>query len=713
MAVEKKPTQPTSTKRRWLVGTNVVVMIVLVIAIVVFLQAMAYSTPARWDMTSSGVNSLSEGTENLLRDLDQNIRLTSLYFETDREEEDQQRYRQAARNLLGLYEATNRSKITADWVNPLKDHEKLQAVKARLREKETFKDEVEAYKSRIDAYLNDLDGQMKELVQSELEAIGTLGGGIGDSSATATVAPIENMFLQWSSELDAVREEVEAMTLADDPQYSFAVSELKSLYRKFSKSLTDVGGFGTAQVARNPNLPAAQADFLREAGSRYASLSEAIEAESTKLQDLEPLKIDDVLRELGPTSNAILVETDADTMVVDFGSVWPPLGPQAGARARFKNRAFKGEEKLTAAILRATHKEQTAVVFVRYGGQPLFMGGFMPGQPPAPYGTMKTQLEDANFIVEEWDLKSTTTPPEIDPKPTKTIYVVLKPTPPQRPMGQPTNDPPFTDSHRKALLEAMGDHVRALFVAGWFPGPFGAIPASYEYSEYLKDKWGINLDTTALLIQTTSTAPGKYNVTRRDFYSMQEFDVTDHDIVRGMGTSPFVLPWCVPLEVSDSPPEGVEVTPLVSCPAQDGLWGVKNIQKYEDQRRVRDYLTKEQGDLEGPFDLAMAAAKDDDKIVVVSSRDFATDNVAFAREFVLSAQGFGLRSRNPGNVALFINSLHWLNDNTEFVNIGKPIDTAVLEVDKSTTKVVQAVTIVVWPLLALGCGLVAWWVRRR
>jgi hypothetical protein len=47
------------------------------------------------------------------------------------------------------------------------------------------------------------------------------------------------------------------------------------------------------------------------------------------------------------------------------------------------------------------------------------------------------------------------------------------------------------------------------------------------------------------------------------------------------------------------------------------------------------------------------------------------------------------------------------------MNIGKPIDTAVLEVDKSTTKVVQAVTIVVWPLLALGCGLVAWWVRRR
>ena len=77
-------------------------------------------------------------------------------------------------------------------------------------------------------------------------------------------------------------------------------------------------------------------------------------------------------------------------------------------RAGFDRRAFKGEEKLTSAILRATHKEQTAVVFTRYGGTPLFLGRFMPGQPPAPYTSMKQQLEDANFIVEEWDVKSPT-----------------------------------------------------------------------------------------------------------------------------------------------------------------------------------------------------------------------------------------------------------------------------------------------------------------
>ena len=73
-----------------------------------------------------------------------------------------------------------------------------------------------------------------------------------------------------------------------------------------------------------------------------------------------------------------------------------------------------------------------------------------------------------------------------------------------------------------------------------------------------------------------------------------------------------------------------------------------------------------------------------------------------------------MRSRNPGNVTLLINSLHWLNDNTEFMNIGKPVEAAVLEIpSESTVKAVQALTIFVWPMLALVCGGVAWWIRRR
>jgi len=701
------------------VATNVIAATCLLIGVVGVAQAIAYSVPRRWDMTTSAINSLGEGTENLLRRLDANVRITSLYFETDREEPDQARYRQAARDLIGLYETTNRSKVAAEWVNPLKDHEKFQKLIARLREKSAFKDTIAAYQARIDAYKNDLDGQMRKLVEDELSRIGPTVGTMSESPRQSPTAQVEELFRRLSSELENTRDQIDSVTTAANPQYSAAVGELKSLYPKISKVLKEVGKFGAGEVGRNPGMPAAQADFLREAGNRYAALVSSLEVETTKLQDMQPLKANELLSQMTPTSNAMLVETDADARVVDFSSTWPPVDQNAGGtKVPFEKRAFKGEEKLTAAILRATHKEQTAVVFVRYGGQPLFMGGFMPGQPPAGYAMMKQQLEDANFIVEEWDLKTKDTLPEIDPKPTRTLFVVLKPTPPQQrnPMmgQQQPPDPPFGESHRKALLNAMGEKGRALFIAGWSPGPFGPIAGTYEYNDYLKQTWGIGVDTSALLIGATNIAPGRYVVTRQDFSTMEDLDISDHDIVRGGAARQLGLPWCAPLELSATPPEGVKFERLISMPKRDGVWGVKNILTYKEQLEQNDFMSKVPGDLEGPFNLAVAATKGDAKIAVVSSRDFAEDAVAFARGFGFGSRGLTLRSLNPGNVTLLINTVHWLNDNTAFMNIGKPIDAAVLEIPKpSTVKTVQALTIVIWPFVALACGGVMWWVRRR
>ncbi|MBI4716345.1 MAG: Gldg family protein [Planctomycetes bacterium] len=719
MEVASGNSKGMSAGRRWLVGTNVALMVTFAAGAVAVVQAIAYNaTAARWDMTSSGVNSLSEGTVSLLQGLDTNVRLTSLYFETDLAEEDQQRYRQAAQDLLGLYESSNRATVSAEWINPFKDKEKLQKLTARLREKSAYKEAIAKYKEHIDEFKNRFGAQIRQLLQAEQDQITALGaaalGGVPPKLQGAAMQ-LQNVFAELSATLEGTGEQVTAMTFEDNPQFSAATNEISSAYRKVADLLKRVGKFSAEQAA-DPQCPPGHAEHFREAGSRYASLVADLEAEATKIQELEPLKLDDILRELSPTSNAILVETDSEARVVDFGSVWPPMDPNVGTRARFEQRAFKGEEKLTSAILRVTHKEQTAVVFVRYGGAPLFLGGFMPGQPPAAYATLKQQLEDANFVVEEWDLKSSDTHPKIEPPPTKTIYVVLKPTPTERnPMNPQMQEAPFGESHRRAILNALGDKARAVFVAGWAPGPFGPIPSTYEYADYLKTTWGITVDTSALLIAMTSNSPGKYEVTRRDFYNMDELEVsTSNPIVRGPSARELALPWCAPLTLASPAPEGVTLEPLVTQPKRDGIWGAKNLQKYEDQRKDRDYFTKEPEDLEGPFTLAVAAGKGEAKIVVVSARDFATDQVAFAREMALGPQGFTIRSRNPGNVTLLLNSLHWLNDNTQFMNIGKPIDMAVLQIDTpSKERMVQVLTIFVWPALALVCGGAVWWVRRQ
>ncbi len=700
--------------KRMLVGANVTLMVVLALGIVVVCQLLAYSYPVRRDMTSTGVNSLTPSTEKLLRDLDKNVRLTSLYFETDREESDQPRYREAARNLLALYESTNRSRISADWTNPLKDHQKLQDLFARLRQKAVFKKEIEDYQARVDAFKNDLDARMQALLQKEVDAASSASTGLESGGAPTAVAQVEELLRRLTAELQATRDQIDTFSNPANPQLAASVNLLRTLYPKLTRSLKEVPKFASAELGRNPTMPAPQAEFLKNSGNRYAEVVAAVEGETTKLGELEPLKIDDLLSRLQPTANAIVLETDDDAAVVDFSSIWPPVDPNAGARAPFNKRAFKGEEELTSAILRATHKERTAVVFVRYGGQPLFMGGFMPNQPPAGYATMKQQLEDVNFVVEEWDLKAKTTQPEIDPLPTRTIFVVLKPETPQRnPMDRSPQEPPFGDTQRDALLKAIGDKGRALFIAGWAPGPFGPIPSSYEYGDYLKNTWGITVETQYLLIESINTEPGKYQIARRDFFNMDDLQAVENEIIQPSEVQVTRLPSCAPLELSESPPAEVKLMPLVLQPKRDGVWGVKSLQIYQEQMDSRGHLSLAEGDKEGPFTLAAAAKKGDAKIVVVSARGFAEDDLAFARGFVPTAQGFTIRMLNPGNVSLLVNSLHWLNDNPQLMNIGKPIDSAVLTIkNPSTIKTVQALTIFVWPAMALMCGGVVWWIRR-
>lgn len=714
----------SASQRRLTVGSNVALTILLAAAIVVVLQWFGYEAAARGarrDMTMSGVNSLSDGTAHLLRSLDKDVTLTSLYFKTDLEDEDQQSYRRSMEDLLRLYASTNPGKVRFDWVNPVSDHEKVKKLMARLREKSKFKEELEPYRKCITTYQETLDGKMRALVQSELDALGAFSGPMMSPAVQQAVGQIEQLFNNWQTETEKARGQVDQLMNAENPQFAAAVGVLRSMYRDFAKSLKDVAGFGKAQAQKNADLPAEVIKYLSDAGSRYATLGADVERAQLDVQGLQPLKLDDLLQKLAPTANAALVETESEAIAVDFPSAWPMTDQNRGvSKARFKDHAFKGEQKVTAAILRATHKEQTAVVFVRYGGAPLLTGGMMlPGQrnPGGAYEAMKQQIEDANFVVDEWDLKSSTTPPTIEPKPTKTIYVVFKPTPQERnPMGQPADpkDPPFGEAHRKAITDAVEAGGRALFVGGWHPGPFGGgLPAGYEYTDYLKTTWGISFEHDTLLLQVVSVEPGKFSV-NRDFANMRDLQLSDDPIVKDIHPKLLTLPWSVPLKFEDTLPDGVTFQKLATVPKRDTTWGIKNIATYQEQLNARDFLTRAEGDTLGPFDVAVTAAKGSAKLVLISGRDFAVDDIALAMVPAVTAQGFTLLPRNQGNVALLVNSLHWLNDNTEIMNVGQPVNASVLNIKgEGTVTAIRALTIFAWPALALCCGGVAWWVRRR
>ena len=137
---------------------------------------------------------------------------------------------------------------------------------------------------------------------------------------------------------------------------------------------------------------------------------------------------------------------------------------------------------------------------------------------------------------------------------------------------------------------------------------------------------------------------------------------------------------------------------------------------YIEKAQRRESVAKLADDRYGPFTVAAAAEKGDDggKIVVISSRDCMVDQVAMAPAMTLTSQGIVMRQRNPGNIALFLNALRWLNGQTEWMAVGIPVDVGTIEIEEGPAlSFIKVFVGGLWPATALACGVVAWWVRRR
>jgi hypothetical protein len=197
----------------------------------------------------------------------------------------------------------------------------------------------------------------------------------------------------------------------------------------------------------------------------------------------------------------------------------------------------------------------------------------------------------------------------------------------------------------------------------------------------------------------------------------REYESGEHPIAKSLHAQPTAFPYVAPLTLTEPAPENVQISELLTLTPQDGLWGARDPQYYQEHARD-EYLVKNEGDIEGPFLVAVAAektgAENVAKTVVVSARQFAGDALAFAPGFVRTSQGFALRPMNPGNVTVFLNALHWLNDNEEWLNLGRPIEAHTLEIaDKEQVQLVQWLSFAAFPGLALLAGGVMWMIRRR
>jgi hypothetical protein len=235
----------------------------------------------------------------------------------------------------------------------------------------------------------------------------------------------------------------------------------------------------------------------------------------------------------------------------------------------------------------------------------------------------------------------------------------------------------------------------------------------YEYADYLRETWGIEADCQRLLLYTEQIEADKYHFVRSPL-DIIDVRYADHPLAEGLSTKRATFPLASPLGLVEEAPEGVTAERLVWSPEQDGLWSVQNVSDYVKQQ-TNEFIVRSPSDYPGDFPIGVVATRGDARMVVVASAQFAIDQVALASEPVLTSQGFAIRPRNPGNVALFMNSLHWLNDNIKWMNLGTPIDTSTLAVeqDSGAMKFVWALSVLILPGLAAIGGFLVWTVRRR
>ncbi len=737
MAVAATERHSAAARRRLMYGVNVAVSVVLAGGLLGLVVYLAQAFGGQVDLTASGVNSLSPYTKKMLRTLDKPIHVSALYTVLTEYDKIAQKRQKAVADLLTLYESASSGKVRGRVVDPMKDQTAATRVLESLKNKPAYKDETAGHAAAL-AGFPELSRSITALLNEESDRLAK----VPPEFAADKLAIVARNFQAVTMEAGLVDEKVTTLLQAEVPGYGQALSAVRAYLPRVQGLLTDARAYLEQSLADRGGVPAEVREVYGGAGQRYADVLARIEKTLADTQELEkkPVRLEELYRKLRnwPTSPVILVETDADAKALDLEEVWPHRSdPNAPLPEDGDERVFAGERAVSSAILQLTQKEKTAVVFTHWGGTPPLTPDFrnmnpmmMRQMPRAPFQQVNKLLQDANFVTSSWDVQQDKKAPVVEGA-ARTIYVVMRPEPPQQNMMQPQPEPGISPADKQLILDAVSASGRALFLCGW------SAPASqmemitgareYEFNDYLKNTWGMLCKSKYLTVvfQPNPEKPGLW-VPRRGATTVQVPDnaaFTNHEIGAELRSVVTALTSVAPLEIdaADKRPAGVEVRPVIETLPSDDLWAIADVSQTDrDLKSKRGTAPTANDILSVPKGFPVAAAgenKQGQRVVVISSEDFATDAQALATGLAVTGRGLAEISLAPGNVDLLVNSLHWLAGNADRIAAG----TTTGDVPRLSRLRPGATADFwrywflpgIWPGAALAAGVAVWFFRRR
>lgn len=686
---------PRETQReRWVkYGSNValVTVVVLVLAVLVtYLAERAGASGVRLDTTATKVNSLKPQTINVIKGLEQPVKIVSLYTELTPEQRGQQAdqtdYAGTVRDLLDEYKR-NGNKIEVESIDPVANPTKVDGLIAEVTEK--YGGEVSKYKEFLNKWPERFKAIRQLAVQQTAEVAQMeqgLGGGDGDGNIGLVVRSI----VSQTESLEELQARIEPLLKQKPPNYKGATGAIRTRMQDLSdvlgqmvRAFERLPGMPKTQPATGPatqpdaapdpaeaaNVPPAIRRYIEQNLPQYREMKRLTDEILQQLGGLGELKLDE-LREKLRERDAILVLGPDEMRSLSRDDVWQ-IDPdvrqmlRAGGTADQIKPKFAGEQQITTALwsVAGPNKKKQKVVFVRPGGPPL-AGGGSPFQRAGPFYRIAQRLRDYNFDVAEKDMsgmwamqqqqRGMMMPPEPEPTDEEmkdAIWVALNV---QQPMGMmPT---------QSGLAERLAAHLD-----GGGSAMVLAAPMAPDLAGAL-GKWGITINPSAIAVHEAVRPAGGQGAgtdvveeIQRAPYIFVLNEYGNHLITRPMRSLDTILVENIALTTTSAP--GASVAPLLTTPAGMKAWGETDIEKLREDTSAEFNAAPAgggTGDVAGPVTLAAASERQGaGRLVVFGGLTWATNQALFFPDPELARKGY-MVTRFPGNAELFTNSVFWL-----------------------------------------------------
>ncbi|MFA5864431.1 MAG: Gldg family protein [Phycisphaerae bacterium] len=696
--------QTNQVRRRLIIGSNVILTGLVVWAIIVLINFIAGRvSPMPVDTTRSGQFSISPRTVKLLENLKDDITLTALYRVDENEEQTRQQSRQVE-DLLRRYQDIT-SKVHYQMLDPLKDTGAKTALLARLIKK--YSGETEKHKTLVDEFRK-IDPKVADLMNKErkiFEQLSRTDQKLFEDNQK--MVAILYFFTKYDNEAKVPMQEINNMISGSDiPAYSDAVAMIQKYYETLKANLQAAGDYLAGDGLKTEGLAEGTKQVFMSSPQRYKEVLDAMGQQLSQMTNLPKLELEQIYNQVKQkNARTIIVEAQSSprVKVLGFDEVWRMGQPTPGSeKIQYE---FNGEAALSSAILALTAKEKSAVIFVHSGPpSPIKSGYNMMRMTQPPYSAVKEKLEQANFIVDEWDIQASPEPPVIS-EAKRRIFVITSSVPRRQQPGAPPVGG-YTKEHVDKIEKLIDGGERMMFLVNFSPD---MLAPPYPFAELMEKKFAVKPDAGKLVLRGLKFRDQVFPNSKIDIARYENFEITKP--IQSLNTA-FEL--SIPLLVQDKLPENVKVSPLVSIrPEMGDYWAESNIIQLMQKRTA----VKDEGDLSPPFYLGVAVenAKTKSKAVIFGNEIFAADVMVNDMQTILTAQGLASIYVNPGNVELFTNSAFWLNDNENMIAVG-PRGTDVPRIADISDNGQLAWKIflwVIWPLCALITGGIVYIIRQK